>query len=134
MIRIKAASFENNCGYFLRLHQIACCAIVGTSFVKPSPHDKNNFRAYVHQQAPLALKPLLLNAARELIPGIQKNDLSLSSKVGIRSQLYNLKKEALENDFLCIQKENSTHILNAISPAFTASFELADLIIKQSGF
>ena len=32
---------------------------------------------------------------------------------------------------MCIQKENSTHILNAISPAFTASFELADLIIKN---
>ena len=27
----------------------------------------------------------------------------------------------------------STHVLNAISPAFTASFELGDLIIDRSG-
>ena len=96
--------------------------------------NKNNFRRYVHQQAPLALPHFLLQAAQELIPSIQKSDLSLSSKVGIRSQLYNLEKETLENDFLCICKDNSTHVLNAISPAFTASFELADLIIKQSGY
>ena len=30
--------------------------------------------------------------------------------------------------------ENSTHVLNAISPAFTASFALADVIIERSNF
>lgn len=105
-----------------------------TTIAKQYLMNKNNFRKYVHQQAPLALPPFLLKSARELIPSIQEKDLSLSSKVGIRSQLYNLEYEALENDFLCIQQENSTHVLNAISPAFTASFELADLIIKQSGY
>ena len=30
--------------------------------------------------------------------------------------------------FLCINHRSSTHILNAISPAFTASFAFADLI------
>ena len=34
--------------------------------------------------------------------------------------------------FVCINEENSTHVLNAISPAFTSSFELADLIIDKS--
>ena len=29
---------------------------------------------------------------------------------------------------------NSTHIINAISPAFTASFELADYILDNSKF
>ena len=94
--------------------------------------NKNNFRRYVHQQAPLALTPFLLQAAQELIPSIQEEDLELSSKIGIRSQLFNLESETLENDFLCVNKENSTHVLNAISPAFTASFELADLIINRS--
>ena len=36
------------------------------------------------------------------------------------------------DDFLCISESNSTHVLNAISPAFTSSFELADLIIDRS--
>ena len=33
---------------------------------------------------------------------------------------------------LYINDKFSTHVLNAISPAFTASFALADLIIKKS--
>ena len=35
-------------------------------------------------------------------------------------------------DFKMENGVSSTHILNAISPAFTASFSLADLIIKNS--
>ena len=57
--------------------------------------------------------------------------IEISEKVGIRSQLFNLKKSKLENDFLCLNGNSSTHILNAISPAFTASFALADLIIEK---
>ena len=105
-----------------------------TTIAKQYIMNKNNFRDYVHQQAPLAFSPLLLRAARELIPSIQRSDLELSDKVGIRSQLYNLHKEKLENDFICERANNSTHILNAISPAFTASFELADLIIDKAGY
>ena len=45
---------------------------------------------------------------------------------------FNIDKEKMEDDFICLNSVNSTHVLNAISPAFTASFELADLIIKQS--
>ena len=53
--------------------------------------------------------------------------------MGIRAQLFNLKEGKLVDDFLCINGTNSTHVLNAISPAFTASFELGDLIIDRSG-
>ena len=58
-------------------------------------------------------------------------DIELSEKVGIRSQLFNHETSKLENDFICLHVANSTHILNAISPAFTASFSLADLIIDK---
>jgi hypothetical protein len=54
--------------------------------------------------------------------------------VGIRAQLYNKTNNKLEDDFLLLNGQSSTHILNAISPAFTASFELADLIINLSNF
>ena len=47
--------------------------------------------------------------------------------------LFNKEREKLEDDFLCITQNNTTHVLNAISPAFTASFALADLIIEKSG-
>ena len=52
-----------------------------------------------------------------------------SDKVGIRAQLFNLKTKKIVKDFLCLNGVNSTHILSAISPAFTASFAFADFII-----
>ena len=67
-----------------------------------------------------------------MIPIIKPEHIELSQKVGIRSQLLNKKTERLEDDFLCIPGPSSTHVLNAISPAFTASFALADLIIDQA--
>ena len=94
--------------------------------------DRGSFRRYVHEQAFLALPPLLLRSAQQLIPSIRAEHLELSHKVGIRSQLFNRKTQRLEDDFICLQATNSTHILNAISPAFTASFALADLILDES--
>ena len=42
------------------------------------------------------------------------------------------KEGKLIQDFKLMNHKNSTHVLNAISPAFTASFALADLIIEKS--
>ena len=94
--------------------------------------NRGGFRRYVHEQAFLGLPPFLIRAAQELIPSVKSEHIELSQKVGIRSQLYNRETNRLEDDFLCLPGPNSTHVLNAISPAFTASFALADLIIDQS--
>lgn len=94
--------------------------------------NRNGFRRYVHEQAFLAFPPLLLKAAQQLIPAMRAEHLELSKKVGIRSQLFNHNTQQLEDDFLCLQGSSSTHVLNAISPAFTASFALADLILDKA--
>ena len=94
--------------------------------------NKEGFRKYVNEQSLLFLKPLMINSAKKLIPRINSEDLRISSKVGIRAQLFNKETEKLENDFLTLKGPSSTHILNAISPAFTASFALADLIIDRN--
>ncbi len=94
--------------------------------------NRGGFRRYVHEQAFLALPPLLLRAAQQLIPAVRAEHIELSQKVGIRSQLFNRNTQRLEDDFMCLQGPASTHVMNAISPAFTASFSLADLIIDES--
>ena len=94
--------------------------------------NRGGFRRYVHEQAFLSLPPLLIQAAQELIPAVIPEYIEVSKKVGIRSQLFNRQTEKLEDDFLSLPGPNSTHVLNAISPAFTASFALADLIIDQA--
>ena len=68
----------------------------------------------------------------KLIPEIDEQNISISDKVAIRSQLFNSKTSKLEDDFLCINGHCSTHVLNSISPAFTASFALGDLIVDQA--
>ena len=94
--------------------------------------NKGGFRRYVHEQAFLAFPPLLLNAAQELIPSVRADHIELSQKVGIRAQLFNSDTGKLEDDFLCLPGPDSTHVLNAISPAFTASFALADVILNRT--
>ena len=96
--------------------------------------NQNGFRKYAQEQLLLSLFPLMLKSAQELIPNIRADDIETSDKVGIRSQLFNLQKQKLEDDFLYLENSDSLHILNAISPAFTASFALADLIINKSKY
>ena len=94
--------------------------------------NKNGFRKYVYDQVPLVFEPFMLKSARKLIPNLKREHVTISNKVGIRAQLYDKKNKNLVDDFLCINDKFSTHILNAISPAFTASFALANLIIRKS--
>ena len=107
--------------------------IDNVSFVlKQYFENKGGFRNYIHDQLPLAFEPFLIKSAQKLIPEIRLKDIKRSSKVGIRAQLYDKSKNCLKDDFLCISEKNSTHVMNAISPAFTASFSLADHIINLS--
>lgn len=93
--------------------------------------NKDGFRKYVNQQAILGFPLLFLKEAKKLIPSLNYQHIELSNKVGLRAQLFDMKNKNMIKDFLCIKGKNSTHIINTISPAFTASFALADLIIDK---
>ena len=94
--------------------------------------NKGGFRGYIHQQSLQNFPFLMINEAKKIIPKITLNDIEPSKKVGIRSQLYNSITNKFEDDFICKNGYQSTHIMNAISPAFTSSFSLADLILENS--
>jgi (S)-2-hydroxyglutarate dehydrogenase len=67
-----------------------------------------------------------------LITGVQATDLQQSvAKVGIRSQIFDPKAQSLVNDFVVVEEARVVHVLNAISPAFTASFAFADYLLDQ---
>ena len=89
-------------------------------------------REYANQQAFLLNKGQITKEVKALVPSIKSEYVEKSKKVGIRAQLYNGNKRKLEDDFICLKGENSLHVLNAISPAFTASFALADEIINRT--
>ena len=96
--------------------------------------NAGGFRRYAREQALHGLKPFFLKAAQALVPELRSEHLVPSQKVGIRAQLYDKKSGSLVQDFRLEHGPASTHVLNAISPAFTASFALADLILDQSHF
>ncbi len=50
---------------------------------------------------------------------------------GIRAQLYDVSKKELVDDFIVESGEDSTHILNAVSPAWTSSFPFADWVVEN---
>lgn len=96
--------------------------------------NSGGFRHYAREQALHGFKPLFLKAAQALVPNLRNEHLVPSNKVGIRAQLYDRTTGTLVQDFHLEHGASSTHVLNAISPAFTASFALADLILERSQF
>ncbi|GBC85779.1 L-2-hydroxyglutarate oxidase LhgO [bacterium HR11] len=69
-----------------------------------------------------------LRAVRDLVPAIQAGDLVRAERVGIRAQLVHRPTGRLVMDFLVFRDEAAIHVLNAVSPAFTASMAFAEYL------
>ncbi len=75
------------------------------------------------------LKPLFVKSLQRLIPEVTAADL-IPTHAGVRAQA--LQPEGkLVDDFLIVPDENALHILNAPSPAATASLEIGKSIAQQ---
>lgn len=112
----------------IEFRRIATNLLFLTSKILKKEHG---FDKYFKEQAPLHLKPLFFKEAKKLVPCLRYEHIKISKKSAIRPQLFNQTTNQLIDEFLCIHENNSTHILNAISPAFTASFALGELIATQ---
>jgi len=71
------------------------------------------------------------NDAAKLVKEIEPEDMLPTAKAGIRPQLVNIRTSQLVMDFVIEEAENSVHILNSISPAFTSSMYFAELVVKE---
>jgi L-2-hydroxyglutarate oxidase len=87
--------------------------------------NRDGFRRLAWQEGRRYFKRWFAQAAQAIVPNIKSEDLQPTSKVGIRAQMFNFQKGRLESDFVIEQGENSTHVLNAISPAWTSAFPFA---------
>lgn len=91
--------------------------------------NEQGFRNYTHREILNFLKPKFVNTAQTLVPSLASSDLSLSGKVGIRAQLLDILSCRLVMDFLIEQTSHETHILNAVSPAFTSAFGFSEYVV-----
>ena len=94
---------------------------------------KQGFRAYAHAEGGRFLKGRFAAAARALVPRLEARHLLPSDKVGIRAQLVDRTRRELVMDFVVERGEHSTHLLNAVSPAFTSAFAFARLALDEKG-
>jgi L-2-hydroxyglutarate oxidase len=69
--------------------------------------------------------------AARLTEGLEMHDLLPGKEPGIRAQLVNTGTAELLNDFVMEHGPRSTHVLNAVSPAFTSSLPFADYVVDN---
>jgi L-2-hydroxyglutarate oxidase LhgO len=89
------------------------------------------FRDVALKEPKKYLTPFFFNSASKLVKKLHPTDIEPADKVGIRAQLVDWDKKELVLDFLVQKEENSIHILNPVSPAFTSSMDLAQKIVKD---
>lgn len=92
---------------------------------------RDGFRRLAWQEGRRYFKPWFADAARALLPRLKNEHLLACDKVGIRAQMFDHFEGKLVTDFLVEGDEHSTHILNAISPAWTSSLPFARYVIDQ---
>ena len=104
---------------------------ISNLLIKQTASGRDGFRRLAWQEGRRYFKPWFADAARQILPRLKSKHLLACSKVGIRAQMYDRQNEKLVNDFLVEEGKSSTHILNAISPAWTSAFPFARFVIDN---
>jgi L-2-hydroxyglutarate oxidase len=105
---------------------------IGKEIVSMYIHNENNFRKLAHVELGKYIKSNFLLATKKLVPSLKIDDFVPTKKAGIRPQLINIHTKKLEMDYILEGLDDSIHVLNAISPAFTASFAFSELIVDAA--
>jgi L-2-hydroxyglutarate oxidase LhgO len=92
---------------------------------------KAEFRRFAIEEMKKYSKSYLIEQAKMLVYNIPSADLFKFGKPGIRAQLIDKKSLTLIQDFVVEGDKHSVHILNAVSPAFTASFPFARYVVEK---
>ena len=107
--------------------------VIAKSIAQQYFRNAQGFRMLVRDEVRRLFRRNFAADARAMIPRIRSHHLVPCRKSGIRAQLLDLEKRELVMDFLVEHTENSTHILNAVSPAFTSSFRFARYVLDNQG-
>lgn len=90
-----------------------------------------NFRELAIEEIRKYSKQKLVHESGLLSSNVFASDYNKWGKPGIRAQLVNTKEKVLVMDFCFEGDENSFHVLNAVSPAFTCSKPFAGFLLQK---
>lgn len=89
------------------------------------------FRDLAIEESRKYFKPYFTGLGRRLVHRMDAAGFNEWTRPGIRAQLLNRATRELVQDFVVEGDASSTHILNAVSPAFTGSFPFTKWIIDS---
>ena len=90
-----------------------------------------NFRGLAFEEIKKYYGPYLKDQASLLVKKIDKNKFGGFLQPGIRAQLLDKENMSLVQDFVLEYGDNSVHVLNSVSPAFTCSFSFSKFIVDE---
>ncbi len=89
------------------------------------------FRSLAYEEIRKYYKPYLLKLTSSLTTHMNLKGYDSWTTPGIRAQLLDIQTLELVQDFIVQNEENSVHILNAVSPAFTSAFPFARWVVQN---
>lgn len=90
-----------------------------------------NFRDLALSEVKKQSKKGLMAHAAHLVKDIHLFKPVAWGSSGIMPRLYDIKKQEIVDDFLIEKSANSIHIVNSVSPAFTASFAFSEYVVES---
>ena len=82
-------------------------------------------------ELPKYSRSYLVKQAAALVPSVRPQDFAERGKPGVRAQLLHVPTGKLEMDFVVEGDDQSTHMLNAVSPAWTSSLAVAEYVVER---
>lgn len=92
-------------------------------------HD--HFRSIAWREITKLSRRGFFREAEGLGVGLELGDLLPGKEPGIRAQLIDTRTAELLNDFVVEPGPRSTHVLNAVSPAFTSSLPFSEYVVDM---
>jgi (S)-2-hydroxyglutarate dehydrogenase len=93
--------------------------------------NKFGFRDLAFEEMRKYNKSWFVKQAMHLVHEIDPSGFTEWSRPGIRAQLLDTKTKELVMDFVVEGNKDTTHVLNAVSPAFTGSFPFARWVVHE---
>ena len=98
------------------------------SFLTSKKHDAFGL---IRTELPKYSRRHLIKQAAALVPSVRQADFTERGKPGVRAQLFHLPTKSLEMDFVVADGPGSTHVLNAVSPAWTSALAVGQYVVDR---
>lgn len=112
----------------LRPRESASILAAYPGFLRSDAHDAVGL---IRTELPKYSRRHLVEQARALVPSVRSADFTERGRPGVRAQLLHKPTGRLEMDFVVREGDRSTHVLNAVSPAWTSALAVAAYVIDH---